>query len=356
VKERIPLRRRYYRDLGKMGSLVLGVCLVVLTAFNAVEYWEHRGSGPEEFMEMVILFVALVAMFPVVFFLAWRTSGRLLRPLQDMQKSVQRIRGGELDLQVKAEGADDELAFLVKSLNEAFGAHRSAQQRLEQFSADVSHQLRTPLTAMRTEGEVCLSQERSPEAYRKTLGTLLEQADRLSTVVDQLLMLAKVSASHGDPDFEDVDLTGLTEAVAEEYRMYCEDRDAELDVDSGSGDLWVNGNLWWLREAMSNLLNNALLYTPDPARFRIQVLKKDGKVQWILDDSGPGIPKERRDRIFQRFQQGTRRQVEGTGLGLPIVREVVSVHEGELRLEESPYGGCRFLMEFPAVEGIGLIG
>jgi len=343
----IPLRKKYFRDVLKMGGLVLFVCIVVLTSFNAFEYVEHRSEGSEELWEMIILFLALLATLPVVIWLAWRTSARLLRPLQDLQFSMQEIREGNLERRVEAEGADDELTYLLNSLNEAFDAHRSAQQRLELFSSDVSHQLRTPLTAMSTEGQLALCRERTPEEYRETIGGLLEQADHLSKVVDQLLLLAKVSAAGSDPEWERVDLCNLSEELVQQFHPYLEDREVEWVEELCEGDCILSGNPWWLREAMSNLFNNALQYTPDPATFRLQIRKEDPFLIWQLEDSGPGIPEDQRTRIFERFQRGNTTSDHGTGLGLAIVQEVVRLHEGELELSESPLGGCSFLLKFP---------
>lgn len=343
----VPLRKRYFRDVARMGGLVWLVCLAVLTAFNAVEYWEHRDDGPEELLEMVILFAALAAAAPLVAWLAWRTSGKLLAPLHGLQRTVDRIRRGELDAQVAAGGADDELAELLESVNGAFEAHRRAQERLERFSADVSHQLRTPLTAMRTEGEVCLGRERTPEAYRDTLGKLLEQADRLAKVVDQLLLLAKVGVAGPRPEFRPVDLEGLTWEVADAFRPMCEDRGAALELELEP--VAVFGNPWWLREAMNNLFNNALEYTPDPARFRVELRRAGDAAEWSLEDSGPGIPLEWRERIFDRFQRGGDARDGGSGLGLAIVREVARAHGGDLRLEDGALGGCRFVMRVAVV-------
>lgn len=343
----IPLRKRYYRDVVRMGALILLVCVGVLTAFNAVEYWEHREESSEELIEMIVLFAALMATFPVVIWLAWRTSGRLLRPLQDIQQSVQDIRQGNLDRRVAAEGAEDELAYLVESLNQAFDAHRSAQKRLQQFSSDVSHQLRTPLTAMSTQGQCCLSKPRSPGEYREVLGQMLEQADHLSKVIDQLLMLAKISASGAEPAFGRLDLAELTEGVFNEFRPYFEDRDAGLELRRSREGLWMQGNVWWLGEALRNLINNALQYTPDPARFRISLFSEADRVGVRLEDSGPGIPAALRERIFERFQRGTQEGDHGTGLGLAIVQEVVRLHGGSLLLEDSDLGGCAFSLVFP---------
>lgn len=333
-----------------MGGLVLLICIVVMCTYNVVEYIEHHAGSTEEFMEIFVLTAVLLATLPMVILMAWRTSGRLLRPLVDIQESLQEIRGGDLDRRLKVEGADDALSYLVDSLNEAFDAHQHALDRLQQFSADVSHQLRTPLTAMSTEGQLALCRERKPDEYRETLGRLLEQAENLSKVVDQLLLLAKVSSAGGDPLFETVDLRLLNREMLNEFIPYVEDRGAEWMEETAEGELILSGNPWWLREALSNLINNALQYSPDPAKFRLRILREGECIIWQLEDSGPGIPEDQRERIFKRFQRGKSGADHGTGLGLAIVQEVVRLHGGTISLEESPLGGCLFKLSFPVLQ------
>jgi signal transduction histidine kinase len=351
----IPLRKRYFKDMIRMGIVIWVLCMGVLTAFNAVEYWDHREDGPEELIEMLVLFGSLVALFPLVVWVAWRTSGRLLHPLMEMQVTVAKIQAGELDRRVKAGDNGDELAYLVNSLNLAFDAHQSALRRLEQFSADVSHQLRTPLTVMRTEGEVCLNQERSPEAYRETLGKLLEQADRMASGVDQLLILAQVAAFSGEPDFEEVDLGRLSREVMDSFGPILQDREVICEIEKQE-ETHLPGNPWWLREAMSNVVNNALTYSPDPATFRLRVWREGERILWSFEDNGPGIPAVLRDRIFDRYSQTRQRGDGSTGLGLAIVQEIVRLHGGTVSVGDSDLGGCRVVLVFTAGGGSHRIG
>ncbi|MDA3873146.1 MAG: ATP-binding protein [Kiritimatiellae bacterium] len=339
----IPLRKRYFRDMIRMGIVIWVLCMGVLTAFNSVEYWEHREDGPEELIEMVVLIVALIAVFPLIFWVAWRTSGRLLRPLMEMQETVARIQAGELDRRVNPPINGDELSYLVDSLNQAFDAHQSALKRLEHFSADVSHQLRTPLTAMRTEGEVCLSQERSPDAYRETLAKLLEQADRMASGVDQLLTLAKVAAFAGIPDFEVVDLGVLSQEVLASFDTIIQDRQAVCEVEAQDG-VTLEGNPWWLSEAISNVVNNSLTYCPDPAHFRLRLYQDGESIIWSFEDNGPGILAAYRDRIFDRYRLAGQRGDGSTGLGLAIVQEIVRLHEGTVSVEDSDLGWCKLVL------------
>jgi signal transduction histidine kinase len=346
MNRRIPLRKRYFRDIARMGVLVLLVCMVVLGGFNLMEYLEHKADREEEMLEMIILFAAQVAVFPVMFWLSWVTSGRLLRPLSELQQTVQRMKAGELEARISPQlDADDEIAELLRSVEDAFEAHREALRRMDRFSSDVSHQLRTPLTAMRTTGEACLAHDRSPEEYREALGRILEQSDRLARVVDQLLLLARVGREQAPEEFVVLNAEELTSRLVGEFAPMWEDRGAEWEVSRSPST--VTGNPVWIEEALRNLLNNATAYTPDPARFRISLSEQGDQLEWSIEDSGPGIPPDRRERIFERFQRGVHQRDGGTGLGLAIVQEVARVHGGLLRLEDSDLGGCRFVMSIP---------
>ncbi|MDF3128596.1 HAMP domain-containing sensor histidine kinase [Kiritimatiellaeota bacterium B1221] len=343
----IPLRKRYFRDVMWLGGLVLGLSLLVLTLFNAVEVYEHAEERIEELIEMGVLAAVLLGTLPVVVWMAWRTSGRLLRPLRDIQEGVRAMREGEMGVRLKVENSRDELAYLAESLNAAFDAHRDAQRRLDDFASNVSHQLRTPLTAMRATGQVCLDQDRDAESYQDCIGCMLEASERLTHMVDQLLQLARISALDAAQDLPRVDLKDLLVDVCAPFAEQAQDRGAELDMQIPQEPLMVRGNKVWLQEALVNLLNNAMAYTPDPARIKVSLTAQDGWVCCRIDDNGPGVASDVREKLFMRFQRGLSRQDGGTGLGLAIVAEVVTLHGGTVKCEESVLGGAAFEFSFP---------
>ena len=339
----IPLRRRYFFGLVRFSALIMAACLLVLFAFNAVEYFEHRDQGREEAFESLTLTLALLALTPWIVWLAWSTSRRLLWPLRDIVDSAQRIRGGDLAHRVPVGGTPDELAQLAQTINQAFDAYQSTLDRLDRFSADVSHQLRTPLTALRGAGQVCLGKARGEEEYRETIGEMLEEVERLARVVDQLLLLARVGRAEPLSGAEPLDLSALTREAVEPFLPILEDRGADwtLELPTEPGPP-VLGNPWWLREAMGNLINNALRYAPDPLRLRIRADTRGGELVWSIEDSGPGIPAALRDKVFDRFQRGPAGQAAdgGLGLGLAIVQDVARAHGGRVVIGDSPLGGA----------------
>lgn len=344
----IPLRKQYFRDVLRLGGLVLGLCLTVLTLFNAVEIMEHAENRREEVLEMLVLAGVLVATLPVVAWMAWRTSGRLLRPLRDIQEGVRNMREGDMNLRLTVADAQDELTYLTESLNAAFDAHREAQHRLEHFSANVSHQLRTPLTAMRAAGQVCLSQDRDVVAYRDCIGRMLEASERLTHMVHQLLQLARISSGQAGGDWPQFDFVALISEVAAPFIALAEDRQAAWELQLPTYSLLLRGNRVWLQEALANLLNNAMAYTPDPARFRLTVTQHDGWIHCQIEDNGPGIPPDQEAQLFQRFQRGSTTGDGGTGLGLAIVAEVIKIHGGSVEVGESRWGGAAFTCKLPS--------
>ncbi|WFB36689.1 HAMP domain-containing sensor histidine kinase [Kiritimatiellota bacterium B12222] len=349
--KKMPLRKRYFWDALQLGGFVLGLSLLVLTLFNANEVYEHAENRHEEVKEMLVLAGVLLATFPVIVWMAWRTSGRLLRPLRDIQAGVKAMKSGDMALRFQVESQQDELTYLVESLNEAFDAHRDAQRRLENFSSNVSHQLRTPLTSMRLAGQVCVSTSRSEGEYLACIGKLLEESERLTRMVDQLLQLAQISSADvSQKEGEAIDLGALTQEASVAFAELAEERDAAWQVQLPEEALWVKGNAVWLREAMANLLNNALSYTPDPARFCLRVFKQDASLVWQIEDNGPGIPADIRPQLFERFHRGEVAWDEGTGLGLAIVSEIIALHGGELSCAESKFGGALFQFSLPLLD------
>lgn len=342
------LRQQYFRDVVRLGSIVLLVCLLVLTLFNVVEVIEHADTRDEELVEMLVLGIALLSTFPLVLWMSWRTSARLLRPLRDIQDGVRNIKGGDLDMRLPVKDDGDELDFLARSLNEAFDAHREAQRRLDDFSANVAHQLRTPLTALRSQGQVCLTQERSFEDYRSAIGMMLEQVERLGQVVDQLLLLAKVSAGDGEASFEEMDLVELTRSVLEEFQAQMQDRGVACALQVPEFPLILRGNRLWLREAMCNLLHNALVHAPDSLELSLTLRQVDGWIEWRIEDSGPGFPAELRENLFSRLRRGRSTSDQGSGLGLAIVAEVAKRHGGHAAKVESRLGGAGVELRVPS--------
>ncbi len=345
---KLSLRNKYF---GWLLLLLLFAYGLLLTALSAIELHEaHIEKTPfsNEIPEIAAFIMVMAFTVPVIIFAAWHIAGRLLRPLRQVLSTAEHISQGNLDERIPPLAQRDELSRLADTINDAFDRYRSAVNRLEHFSADASHQLRTPLTAIKSSAEVALQSVRSPESYRDSLGEILEHTRRLNETIDQLLMLSRIDRSMID-SFLPLDLNTLfnkwvadAREMFEEIHVSCEIRLAE--------DVRIRGNEVLLHEVFANLIDNARAFTPAGGKIHIDARVAEGNlIEWRIEDSGPGIPESDRQRIFDRFYRGQQSTHKGSGLGLAIVREIVALHGGSIKAARSELlGGAAMIIRLPA--------
>ena len=222
---------------------------------------------------------------------------------------------------------------------------------MRRFTADASHELRTPLTAMRSVGEIGLRGRRDPAAYREVIGSMLEEVDRLSLLVDRLLTLSRADSGGAMLSRDRVDLCELAEEVTNQLEVLAEEKQQSITVEAGGASICL-GDRMVLRQALLNLVDNAIKYSPVGGRIAVRVSTTAGGMA-VLDvsDTGPGIPADLRPRVFDRFYRADRSRSRenggGTGLGLSIARWAVEVNGGRLTLESSDGTGATFRITLP---------
>jgi len=238
---------------------------------------------------------------------------------------------------------------LASVFNETLSRLEASFEQMRRFTADVSHELRTPLTAIRSVGEVGLRESRDAQKYRAIIGSMLEEADRLSGLVDRLLTLSRAESGQAKLSVEAVDLRELAEDVVSYLGVLAEEKGQSLTVQAvgtprGSGDRVV------LRQSLINLVDNAIKYTPAGGRIQIRVADTAAGPSVTVSDSGPGIAPEVRTRIFDRYERGGRARADdigGSGLGLAIAKWAVEVNGGQLSLESTEEAGSTFRITLP---------
>jgi heavy metal sensor kinase len=274
---------------------------------------------------------------------------RALRPVERMTSQAQTITAARLSDRLPVENANDELGHLASVFNGMLGRLESSFGQMRRFAGDVSHALRTPLTAMRTVGEVTLRGPADPDAYGAALGSMLEEVEGLTRVVDRLLTLARAEAGHLTLAPEPIDLSDLAEDVACELRVLAEEKRQTLTVVAhgrprGKADPLV------LRQSVINLVDNAIKYTPEGGQVRLELWDDTAAAIVEVSDSGPGIPEHQQGRIFDRFYRGAPAQRSagpgGAGLGLSIAKWAVEANGGNLRVR-STSGGTTFQITLP---------
>jgi heavy metal sensor kinase len=295
----------------------------------------------------------LAAVLPVALLLAggggWFLARRALSPVDRMAEAARRISVENLAERLSDPGKGDELSRLARTLNEMLDRLENSFHQVRQFSADASHELQTPLTILKGEMEVALRMERSPEEYRRTLKSGLEEIDRISRLVEGLLLLARSEARALKMDLQPVDLLSLVEEVHAQSNVSANSRSVMLALGSRA-PLSIQGDKDHLRRALLNLVDNAIKYTPAGGGVTLSLERKDHWACMVVEDTGIGIPEEEQSRIFARFyrsQEALSMAEGGYGLGLCIARSIVETHGGKIEIESAPGRGSKFTLLLP---------
>jgi heavy metal sensor kinase len=274
---------------------------------------------------------------------------RALAPLDRMARHTERLTADNLDERLPVENPDDELGHLARVFNVSLGKIGESFAQLRRFTADVSHELRTPLTAIRSVGEVGLGDHPSEQGYRDIIGSILEEADRLTLLVDTLLSLSRADAGEVPLHREDVDLLALAREVAAHLGVLAEEKEQALVVE-GREPVLVDADRLVLRQALVNVVDNAIKYSPAGSRVRVVVTGDAATGRVDVIDEGPGIPLAHRERIFERFyrvDKGRSREQGGTGLGLSLAHWAVTAHGGRIDVESEEGEGSTFRVSLP---------
>jgi heavy metal sensor kinase len=315
-------------------------------------YW-IRVARPEETVHRELrqlLWVMLFGLPPVILiagFGGYLLARRVLSPLERMSQQARQISAERLGERLPIENPADEFGQLAVVFNEAFARIQGSFEQLQRFTADASHELRTPLTALRSVGEIGIREARTPEAYREIISSMLEEADRLSRLVSGLLHLARAESGRVELSKKREDLNLVAVEVASMLSVLAEEKEQKLSVEGSS--LFVQIDRLVLQQAVINLLDNAIKYSPRQAQITLRVERADQSAQLSIINTGPGISDEHQAHIFERFyrvDKGRSRSEGGFGLGLAIAKWAVEANGGRLTLASEQGKGSTFQMRF----------
>jgi signal transduction histidine kinase len=269
--------------------------------------------------------------------------GRTLRPVEDIRRTVAALGDRDLDRRVPVPPGEDEVSRLARTMNDMLARLQQAQRTQRQLVADASHELRSPVTAIRTTAEVALSE---PGGDHALAGEVLEEAVRLERLVQDLLLLARADEHELRPLRRDVDLDDLVEREAVRAgRLH------SVDVRARTVPVRMQGDPDQLRRALRNLVDNAVRHAATSVVLRLR--RERGRAVVDVEDDGPGIAADERQRVFDRFVRldaSRDRSSGGSGLGLPIVRALVEAHGGRVFVVDTA-SGCIIRVELPVREG-----
>ena len=292
-----------------------------------------------------LLVAGLLAMAAAIaggYFLARRA----LAPVERMAQAAHEISVKRLDRRLDVTNPHDELGRLAVTFNDMIARLERSFAEMQQFTADAAHELRTPITIIRSEAEVALRSARSAEEYRKSLESLLEEAQHLTQLADQLLYLCREDARIDKIPFAEVQLDDLIRHVAEHLGALAHAKDIELSA-SDLDPCRISGDADRLRRLLFNLFDNALKYTPEKGKVTLKLNRLDSKAEIVITDTGAGIPLEDLPKVFNRFYRADpARQSGGTGLGLAICQAIVESHDGTIHLESQVGRGTTVTVRF----------
>ncbi len=284
----------------------------------------------------------------VAWFGGYWMSGRALKPVDTISNTAARISAQELSTRLPTSGVGDELDRLSGVLNAMLTRLEMAFKRMAEFTADASHELRTPVAIIQTTSELMRARSRTVQEHVKAWGLVRVETERMACMISDLLMLARLDAGKADFDLRPMDLSEAVRMAAEEMRVMADAKELVLSVHTAT-PCEISGDSDALRRATCILLDNAIKFTPS-GEIRLEV-SVQARAEVIVSDTGVGIKGEDIPFIFERFYRVSKdrsRKTGGTGLGLSIARLIVERHGGELRVESTPSKGSTFTISLPA--------
>lgn len=283
------------------------------------------------------------------FLVGWLLIGRSLKPMKEISETAHRIAGGDLSNRIAIKENGSELGQLSAVLNETFEKLESSFEHQVRFTADASHEMRTPIAVILAKSQFALSRERSPEKYQEALQTCMDSAQHMRTLTDGLLELSKVDSGEFDLHKESANLEDLTREVVRLIEPLADECGMTIRCDLQS--LKFSFDTQKMRQALLNLLSNAVKYNRKNGEIEVVLKEADGVVHWSVRDTGLGMEEGAMAQVFERFYRVDKARTQGgrngTGLGLPITKAIIEAHGGSISLESEVDQGTIFRIQLP---------
>jgi two-component system, OmpR family, heavy metal sensor histidine kinase CusS len=292
-------------------------------------------------------FTAMSVLFPLI---GYQVALRGIRPVEEMATTARHISSTNLRERIRPEGYPFELASLAATFNEMLDRLEESFERISRFSADIAHDLRTPVNNIRGETEVALARARTVVEYRDVLGSCLEEAVRLSELISDLLFLARAESPLSHLRREPIDVGQLLNGVREYYEASAADSGIVLTTSIGDKPVIGEMDRTLIQRAVGNLVSNAVAHTPAGGSVVLGAEAEAAAIRIEVADTGVGIPGEDLPRVFDRFYRvdSSRSKASGgTGLGLAIVQSIMALHGGKAEITSLPGQGTRVTLRMP---------
>lgn len=296
----------------------------------------------------VLLLTAAPALVLLTALAGYWLAGRALSPIESIRAQAAAINANDLSQRLTLDLPDDEVGRLARTFNEMLARLEASFRRQRRFTADASHELRTPLAIIRGEVDVTLERPRASTEYVKALGSIGSETERMTRLINELLLLARSDVAELQLELESLDLSELLAILAEQMQNEAEAASVELSIDLPT-PLPVRGDRDRLLQLFINLLENGFIYAPG-SHMMIRGRVAGDAVEIAVTDTGPGIAPEHHPVLFERFyrvDKARNRASGGSGLGLAISQEIVHAHQGTIRVESTVGVGTTFIVRLP---------
>ncbi len=368
---KIPVNKKLVREVVSTGKIIfetqypLGRDMPIrFINFPVVDFRSHKVRGVVqvgtslEFVResmrnlLVVFFVLGPSLLFVAAVVGFFLAGKALKPIREISQTTRHITVNNLDERITVPVTRDDIGQLAATINGMLDRLSLSFQKITQFTADASHELRTPLTIMQGELEIALRGERSVDEYLETLGSCLEEVERMATIVNDLLLLSKSDMGQEVLNFEPVDMQLMVNNLLSHFQILADEHQINLGSDVDEVET-IYGDQLRLRQMLVNLLSNAIRYTPAGGRIRVSLKNVENGIEVAVADTGIGIPEDAIPRIFDRFYRADKarsRQYGGSGLGLSIVKWIVEAHNGSISVDSIVGEGSVFRVFLPTGE------
>lgn len=368
LREALAGRRGATTRISDEGRVVLYVAYPIRTASGEVIGASYASASTFSIRTLIrdyrTRLAWVIVAFVVVAFLVTELLARwLARPLLELERGVTRFAHGDHRARVTPRGSRETRAVgesfnsLADEVESAMTELRGEERRKSRFVSDVSHELRTPLTAIRGAAETLMDDDVDTEDRVRFLSTIVSESDRLTRLANDLLILQRIEGATGELPLRRIDLTAVVRRAAEALEPLMEERGVTVTVEGGSPE--VLGDVDRIQQVIGNLVDNASRVSPAGGAITVTVGRDGRWAQVDIADSGPGIPEEDLGHVFERFyrsQPSRARSSGGVGLGLSIVKAIVTAHGGEVQAANSAEGGAVFTVRLPALDPLPDLG
>jgi len=311
------------------------------------------GTSLEDFDEtikklLLIMIISIPSSICVTIVVGYFMAKKALKPVDQIRRAAVKISSSNLDEKIDIGGRRDELGRLAETFNAMIGRLKDAFQRINQFSIDVSHELKTPLTILKGETEVALRKEREKHDYQVLLKSNLEEIDRMSCIIDDLLLLSKADMKEIKLNIEEVALRDLIMDVCMDMKVVADKKSVVLEA-SELEDIRLKGDELKLRRMLLNVVENGIKYSHVGGKVSVASYLNNGYAKIEVKDNGIGISEEDIKYIFDRFYRAdrSRKRESGSGLGLSISRWIAEAHKGSIEVKSQPTQGSMFTIKLP---------